>query len=321
MDPNSMAQFINTIPAPVGNPAPTAMPSAPMPAAPAYPPTPAAPIFNPATPPLFGNDVRTPVGNPPVPTNPLMPSVPGQPYGTPPQPAPYATPQPAYPINPLPAVPDANQIPEWGQQLAQAVIQMQNNNATPPQPDKPWDDNNRPRSWEEFYQAVNEMTDKKAAAKIGEFMQQQQSEAQQSAAAQAQVDQQLDTIEGQLVSTGLLPAVANPNDPNDPGRAAKAELYAYAIATGGSEPQHLAPAAATLRALHDSGWYFDRGQGKLMQRNSATPNAWAPIAGGAPSMPGGAPIPSTGNAPTNREFGTMPLANIVALGAARLGIN
>lgn len=210
-------------------------------------------------------------------------------------------------------------MPDWAQTLVDQVKDLQTKVVQPPQAGQVWDENNRPRTWQELQDSITKMADEKAAARVQALIEEQQQGQQQVQAQQQQVNAQLDQIEGQLVQTGLLPAVTNPYDPNDVGRAAKAELYAYAIATGGTEPAHLGPAAATLKALHDSGWYFDRGQNKLVQRNSQTPNAYAPIAGGSPSIAGGMPG-SQDNGPSNRQLSTQNLSSLVAMGAARLGL-
>lgn len=113
-------------------------------------------------------------------------------------------------------------------------------------------------------------------------------------------DQFLDGQVASLEKSGLLPAVVNQNDSNDPGRLARQELYSYALALG---TDNLAAVAPTLAAHHASGYFYDRNQNKLIRRGSQTAAAQAPIAGAGPV--GGPTAPSTG--PSLRDLQTKDL--------------
>jgi hypothetical protein len=338
MDPQQMAQFVGSIPPVGGQPQQPVMPMAPL--------TPEAPVFQPGANPMFPATPVMPAAplmgpapapgapfTPPAPTWPQMPQyqqpgqppapmVPGgtifqQPGQQPQQPQlrpgeiPLTVPQLQLPGQ------QADQVPAWAQGLIQQVAEMQNKG---PQDGQQWDENNRPRTWQEMQQSMEKMAETKAQALIQGMADQQQQQAQQQAQLQAQANQNLDMVESQLTQMGMLPAVANPADPNDPGKLARQELYAYAMAMGATEPQHMAPAAMTLYTLHQNGQYFDRTKNSIVTRNSAAPGAFAPIAGAGPSMAGGAPGNGQQTGPTVAQLATLPLSGIAQMGARALGL-
>lgn len=315
MDPASMQQFLNGIPG-----AGPAAPAAPvMPPAPVYPPAPQAPqtgLFQQPAAPMFG---------PAAPAQPAAPytGVPGMPMQppTPPQPPAFDPNQPRteYPLALPQLQPPANPASDQIAALQKQIEDLQQSMVQPPQQGQPWDETHRPKNWEEMYKWMSDAADQKANEKIQQMTAEQQQAQQQQQQLQATTEQQLNFMEAQLVQTGLLPQVANPNDRNDPGMAARRELYGYMLSMSGGDPQiqQLGPAAATLQALHDSGRYFDVEQKKIVQRNSQTPNAFAPIAGAGP----GSGVAASNNGLSTRELSTMKVADIARLGAARLGLN
>lgn len=341
MDPYQMQQFISSVPA-TGGPA---QPPAPQYAPPAAP---EPPVFNPSANPMFPPAPSVPglpqMGQPPAPGLPFTPPAPTWPGQQQPQ-VPQLPPAPVIPGSQIfqqpgqpqmgqpqqrpgeiPLVPQLqipgqapqDQVPAWAQGLIEQVQALQNGG---PQEGQKWDDNNRPRTWEELQQSIEKMADDKAQALLNDVATRQQQEAQQQTFAQQQANQNLDAIEGQLAQMGVIPQVANPADPNDPGKLARQELYAYAIAMGATEPQHLAPAAMTLYTMHQNGQYFDRTKNSIVTRNSAAPGASAPIAGASPSMAGGQPgAGGQQSVPTVRQLATMPLSSLAQMGARSLGL-
>lgn len=333
MDPQQMAQFVGSIPPVGGQPQQPqqVMPMAPEPpvfqpsSAPMFPAAPAAPMMGQSPAPGAQFQPQQPTW-PQMPQFPQQPAAPVMPGGTIFQ-QPGQVQQPQQPGQPgeIPLVPQfqlpgqqQEQIPTWAQGLIEQVQQMQNNG---PQDDQPWDDNNRPRTWAEMQQAIEKTADARAQALVQGITNQQQQEAQQAAVLQQQANQNLDIVENQLSQMGVLPAVVNPADPNDPGKLARQELYAYAIAMGASEPQNLGPAAMSLHTMHQNGQYFDRTKNAIVTRNSAAPGAFAPIAGaGATMAGGGAAGGGQVTGPTVGQLATMNLSSIAQMGARALGI-
>lgn len=342
MDPQSAA-FIQSIP----GAQPPQQPLAPEP-----------PVFQPAAAPMFPAAAPTVpaapmMGQPPAPgaqftpQAPTWPQAPAAPQvpGWPPQQQPMipgAMPQqpgtviqqPGQVVQPgqqqpqngvplvLPQLPQTGQqggdMPSWAQDMMTQIQQLQTQG---PQDNQPWDDNNRPRTWAELQQSIEKMAGERAESLITEQQQQAQQQQQQSAQLQVQANQNLDAVEGQLQQMGMLPAITNQSDPQDPGRIARQELYAYALAMGASEPQQLGPAASSLYVMHQNGQYFDRNRNAIVARPSQQPGAFAPIAGAGPSMAGGQPqMGGQRTGPTTRELSSMPLSSIAQMGARSLGL-
>jgi hypothetical protein len=115
-----------------------------------------------------------------------------------------------------------------------------------------------------------------------------------------QADSFIDTQVANLEKTGFLPPITNPADPADAGRAARSELYAYALSLGTDNLMAVAP---NLNTLHQSGYYYDRTRNALVRRGSQSAAAQAPIAGASPTL-------ATANAnpaPTMRDLATKSL--------------
>lgn len=199
---------------------------------------------------------------------------------------------------PAPPAPDNNQPPEWAQQLItgfqnlnQDVTALKQTVTAPPAPapapqeQQPF----KPNSWDD----VLTEAEKIAQAKIEEDRQKR--EAEQTAAQQAeqeqvaQIDKYLDDQVAYLEAQNILPKVANPNDPNDPGKRARVEMYAYATKLGTT---NLVEVAGTLKAVHASGQYFDVNTQQFVQAQA--PGFNAPIAGATPvATPSMGAVPST----------------------------
>lgn len=218
-------------------------------------------------------------------------------------------PQPAYPVA-APVAPDPNQIPAWAQGLAESVQNLQQQIQQPPAPQNNDDWPDRPTSWGGLRQAMQSEAERIAQEKLENYKQEQaQQQSQQEAQIQA-AQTAIDTAENQLRQQGWLPPITNPMDPNDPGLNAQRELEAYAIRLGSADLYAVAP---QLKALHDSGYYYDRMQGQLVRRGSQTAAAQAPIAGASPSVSSPA-----AQGPTQKDLATMSLDQLMQRGLQQL---
>lgn len=212
------------------------------------------------------------------------------------QPAPQPYQQPQYQQQPpqyqqpfIPAVPQlpsqqASQEPEWAKQLRESIEQSQQQPQAPQQgtfdPEKPWNDSNKPTSWEEMQQANLKLASKQAE----QIIQQQEAKRQQDAQQAQQFSQEVNQSFTKLRLTGLLPPVTNPTDENDPGKKSEAELLGFTIAMGGKSAEDVTMAAQTLAQQHAQGKYFDPQKNEMVTRPGYQAAAFAPIAGGAPVM-------------------------------------
>lgn len=323
MQPNDpMAALINSLPPPPANPNGGAdifgQPNPPMFGVPGPGAAPAAPAPYPQSPPAPAPSpyMQQPASfYPPAPAAPApMPPAPQQPQQYPGQPAPQpptGAPASEYPIVPTPLqapmMPQQAPMPDWAQDVIDAAQALQN-----PQGDD-WPD--RPQTWGGLRQYMHQAAQEIASAQIQQWQADQAQAAQNAAAITSAENQRYDMAEAQLQQIGLLPAVTNPGDPNDPGRLAKRELYGYTIAMGGQGPENLMPAATALKALHDSGVYFDVQQNKLIRRGSQSAAAQAPIAGGAPVT--GGPGQGGPAGPTQAQLG-QGLGALAEIGMANL---
>lgn len=183
--------------------------------------------------------------------------------------------------------------PAWAQQLMQSVQQLQGGGQGDGgggqqqqgfNPDEPWSATNRPRTWEEMRRFNDTLATKKAQEVVTQTLQQQQQQAEQTRVNEARANQEIDQTFNRLRLNGVLPAVQNPNDPNDPGKQAERELLGYTVANGGQTPQDMLYAAPALFQRHQMGQFYDVKAGQMVQRRGMMPGAGAPIAGGTPVM-------------------------------------
>ncbi len=212
---------------------------------------------------------------------------------------PPAVQTPGTPTAPTPGTaPDSNAAPAWADQLMQTVTGLKSEfdafrtdlanapeedlNPTPPAPAaaaEEW----VPKTYADVDNRITEKAREQAEAILAD--RDRQAQVAQTAAQQQErdIDAYLDGQVAQLEQGQSLPKVANPTDPADPGRQARAELFGYAYSLGTT---NLLSVAGTLKTLHDQGLKYDVTQGKLIPAaGSNAPGAAAPIAGG--TAPGG----------------------------------
>lgn len=81
------------------------------------------------------------------------------------------------------------------------------------------------KGWNEVFEKAAEIADTKARETLENYLKDQKTQQEQTKAEEARIDQYLDTqVEG-LVKDGKIPAIKDENDPNDPGRIARKEIY------------------------------------------------------------------------------------------------
>ena len=91
----------------------------------------------------------------------------------------------------------------------------------------------------------------------------------------ARVNADLDAQVDALQAAGMVPAIQNPNDRNDPGRIYRRELYGAAAKLGTTDLK--AVAELTLAPLHAKGQMYDPISNSIIDYNPNIPGANAPI--------------------------------------------
>ena len=106
----------------------------------------------------------------------------------------------------------------------------------------------------------------------------------------------LDKAEQYLEKDGYLPAIKNPDDPNDPGVAGRRELYGYAARTKSDD---IGACAKHIKSMHEMGVTYDPIKNKYFKSDAPpAPGKTAPV-----STPGVQPAPVDGiKPPTTKEI-------------------
>lgn len=187
----------------------------------------------------------------------------------------------------MPQAPAGDQPPAWAQEVIDAAKTIQQQQAQPAPgtvpagQGQPQQSDWNPQNWADVDARIEARAQELFRNGLTEIQSQQQAQAEAEQQALAQADAAIDQSLNQLRQTGYLPPVANPNDRDDAGKIAERELIAYTIAQG---TDNLLATAPVLHALHQSGYYYDAGQNKLVRKGSQTAAAQAPIAGATPSV-------------------------------------
>lgn len=267
--------------------------------------------------------INTPV--PPMPGQPFQQSVPPAPVAQPPVYAPQPQAPVASPVPPAPQI-DLNAIPlaptmtpqapapslMYSAEQVQAIIASMTPQPqapvppTPAAPAQPW----TPEAWADVDARIRAEAESIVNQRLTAEQQRQQDATAAAEAGRREADTYIDNQVAELEKNGYLPPVTNQADQSDPGRLARQELYAYALSLG---TDNLGAVAPNLYALHQSGYFYDRGQNKLIRRGSQSQAAAAPISGGAPVDT----TPTTPTGPTMKDFQTKSLDQL-AEDAARM---
>lgn len=119
------------------------------------------------------------------------------------------------------------------------------------------------------------------------------------------LDLEFDAMLSDAQEQGLIPAIADLNASDDPGKKARRELFAYAAFVGTS---NLVAAAKTMKSARDGGLEFDMATGQFVRpAGSYQPRPAAPV--GTSSGRTAAP---SGNKPSYKDIHTKSIDKLLA---------
>lgn len=168
-----------------------------------------------------------------------------------------------------------------------------------------------PKTWEEVRRDAAEDAYQRTEAERKQREQQQTAEQTRKANDEAQMERDIDQSLQALEQSGYLPAIYNPNDPNDPGVASRRELIGAATHMGTPE---LDKVAATLTELHRQNMLFDPSTKTYISAE----NSMAPLPGKfAPVGNSSTNSPSRFQGPTTKDLRHSSMDDLVALAEQR----
>lgn len=152
----------------------------------------------------------------------------------------------------------------------------------------PTEENNstawKPKTWDEVIDKFNEITDTKLKQQTDDFSKAEQ----ENERIKAEEDKAIDTKLEQLEKSGRIQKVINPNDPNDPGRQDRKELFGLAVELG-SGIEQLDKVVNIRDQLKESGKRYDP-YTKSFTKDEMPPGVNSPV--GNSSRKTGEPSPS-----------------------------
>lgn len=159
--------------------------------------------------------------------------------------------------------------------------------APAPAPDKPSEEW-VPGSWNEVVEASVNKTKEELAAEQARLEDEKRKATEQEQEAIAQLHRSFDEQITQLEKEQVIPSVKDKADPNDPGRKARQEIYAYAAQM---DTTNLVEAARSLKVIHETGMTFDPKTQKFIKSNVTPSGIDAPIGSSSSTtgVPGSGP--------------------------------
>lgn len=247
-----------------------------------------------------GQQQQTPQQNPGNPAVQMPPYNPAPSVNDPSQPAPFSLGTPSEQPQQPQQQPQKEEVPEWAKQFMGSVDEKFTNleSKLTEEPGQPTDPNApigsqpqqgqqqtpqselaqiNPKNWEDVDKYVNTKIQQGVEQGIQGFTQDLQNQNEQAEDAKAKVDSELDQQVDSLQSEGVLPAIQNPNDRNDPGRIARRELYGAAAKLGTTDLKTVA--TMVLAPIHQQGKMYDPISDSYIdyQPQQQVPGANAPI--------------------------------------------
>jgi hypothetical protein len=131
-----------------------------------------------------------------------------------------------------------------------------------------------PADWRTLRDEIEQTADAKAEAKLIAKEEEKISKQEEMKVAEKEWDNKFEQEAAQAVKDGYLPEVVNPKDHNDPGNAARRDLFGFAHFMGTTD---LLKIAETVKMYNQSGKHFDVDQSKWIQSEYRVPGKFAPI--------------------------------------------
>lgn len=143
----------------------------------------------------------------------------------------------------------------------------------PPAPETPapaW----QPQTWDDIPKLVEEKATEITQAQLNKVEQERQQALLEEQQSKEQIDKEFDTQLEALEKQGIIKPISNQNDPNDPGKADRRELFSLAAKL---ETLNLASAAEVLQTIHATGQTYDYQTGKFLRTNTTPAGLQVPV--------------------------------------------
>lgn len=143
-----------------------------------------------------------------------------------------------------------------------------------PEPEPEKKEGWKPQSWDDI-PALIEEKGKEIAEQTVEARDKAARDAEEARANEMkQIDEEFDRQLEDLEGKGIIPKITNPDDPNDPGRAARKELFGRAASL---KTVDLVSVGNDLHQLHESGFTFDPTVNKVIRSKPNTAGMNSPV--------------------------------------------
>ena len=109
------------------------------------------------------------------------------------------------------------------------------------------------KGWNEVFEKAAEIADSKAKENLTNYLEEQKKVQDQGKAEEQRIDQYLDGQIDQLVKDNKIPAIKDANDPNDPGKVARKELFGLGVEYGSTNLAKMADLRDKLNGKSPAG--------------------------------------------------------------------
>lgn len=183
-----------------------------------------------------------------------------------------------------PEPPKADEPPAWAQQLIDQNADLTNRLAAfeeklpAPVAEEPAvhqeQDAWTPKSWDDVDARAEEKARHIVEQTLAEREAAVKAEQEAKSATANEIDAMLDNQVNDLIKANSLPPITNENDPNDPGKLAQRELYAFSLSLGTAD---LKSSFNVLDNLHKAGKQYDFVKMEIVDKNPASLGAQSPV--------------------------------------------
>jgi hypothetical protein len=157
----------------------------------------------------------------------------------------------------------------------------------------------KPKSWDDVPEKAREITEQV----LEEKEQERQEKIKQVEEQRKKIDDEIDKEVDELIKAGMLPAIGNQEDPEDPGKVARRELFGWAAFNDNLDLKKM---ATTLKTMHDNNMRFNYKTGFIEAAKKPQPEGTNVPVGSSSSRSGG-----TGGGPTYAEIHNMSMDTMV----------
>jgi len=123
-----------------------------------------------------------------------------------------------------------------------------------------------PKTWSEVDRRIEEKARLEAEAKLAEKEREIMATREEEAKIRETIDKEFDKQLAEMEKAGIIPPIQNMDNPDDPGKACRREVFGYAAVLGTT---NLKKVGEALQREHERGYVFDVRSGRFLRSRTS----------------------------------------------------